>query len=303
MTWLGKILTIVVMLGALVWAYLTIQAFVLRTNWKVERDKYKAAYEEAKAKRQDDYNRYLAGEEALRRQLAYAEARGEGLNAQVKNLSKTAGESAVATAKLQTIFDTSDVAAKQAQANAQGAISEAKAVRTRNIEIEDKAQALILAAENAKGEATLARNAQKLAEAIAGDSAKRIEELTNRVGELRAGGASGGVSPGVLGQLNKPPPPVLPNLRGEVTDVSGDLLTISIGIDAGLAVGTVLDIYRVEGGGRYLGTVRVTDAFNLYAKQAVVKFTPASRLPLERLSATDLPKKGDLVRPPEGPGR
>ena len=69
--------------------------------------------------------------------------------------------------------------------------------------------------------------------------------------------------------------PVLPNLRGEVVDVSGDLLTISIGIDAGLAVGTVLDIYRVEGGARYLGTVRVTDAFNLYPKQAVVKFTPA----------------------------
>ena len=86
-------------------------------------------------------------------------------------------------------------------------------------------------------------------------------------------------------------------MRGEVTDVAGDLVTISVGIDAGIGVGTVLELYRTNGGGRYLGTVKVTDAFNLYSKQAVVKFTPASGLALARLRPEELPRKGDLVRP------
>ena len=87
------------------------------------------------------------------------------------------------------------------------------------------------------------------------------------------------------------------DLRGKVTDGADDLLTIDIGIDAGLAMGSVLGVYRVNGAdSRYLGTVRVTDAFNLYPKQAVVKFTPARKVPLKDLKAEELPKKGDVVR-------
>ena len=51
-------------------------------------------------------------------------------------------------------------------------------------------------------------------------------------------------------------------------------------------------------GRRYLGTVKVTDAFNLYPKQAVVKFTPASGKPLSRLRPEELPHKGDRVHVP-----
>ena len=50
---------------ALVWAFFTVQNYVLRTNWKTEYDKYKAAYKEASAKRQEDYNRHIAAEELL----------------------------------------------------------------------------------------------------------------------------------------------------------------------------------------------------------------------------------------------
>jgi hypothetical protein len=90
---------------------------------------------------------------------------------------------------------------------------------------------------------------------------------------------------------------VLSNLRGEVTDVADDLVTLSIGIDAGLAVGTTLDIYRTEGGPRYLGTVKITNALNLFPKQAIASFTPARNVPFERLRPEERPKKGDEVRP------
>ena len=175
-------------------------------------------------------------------------------------------------------------------------------MRERNALLEDNAVKLIVAAEEARAEMIRARNAEKLAQSIASDNAKKVEDLMAKVTELKATGGGSGASI-VQRTIDKPPPPVLSNLRGEVTDVAGDLLTISIGIDAGLAVGTVLDIYRTEGGGRYLGTVRVTDAFNLYPKQAVVKFTPANAVPLERLRPEELPKKGDLIKPLEGPGR
>ena len=82
-----------------------------------------------------------------------------------------------------------------------------------------------------------------------------------------------------------------------VTDVAGDLVSLSIGIDAGLSVGTTLDIYRHEGGGRYLGTVKVTSALNLFPKNAIVTFIPARNVPFDRLRPEELPKKGDEVRP------
>ena len=59
-----------------------------------------------------------------------------------------------------------------------------------------------------------------------------------------------------------------------------------------------LDVIRLEGGGKYIGTVKVTSALNLFPKQAIVTFIPARNIPLDRLRVEDLPRKGDEVRPP-----
>jgi len=295
MTWLGKILTFVIFVGALVWAYFTVQAYVARTNWKVERDRYKAAYDEARNRRQDDYNRSLAVEDALRRQIAYLEARNGSLSKSVETLSANAKKTSTDVTLLQDVLDKGDNTAVKLQANITALNSELDGLRKRNYLLEDNAVKLTVTTEDAKAEAVRARNSEKLAQSIAAENARRVEELQARVSELRAGGGTGASA--VLRSIDKPPPPVLSNLRGEVLDVAGDLVTISVGIDSGLAVGTALEIYRLEGGGRYLGTVKVTDAFNLYPKQAVVKFTPASGQPLARLRPEELPRKGDLVRP------
>lgn len=296
MTWLGKILTVLVFLGALVWAYFTVNTYVLRTNWKVERDRYKAAYDEARARREDDYKRYLASEDLLRREVAAARTRYEGLSKSVETLSASAKKAGNEMAALQDVIDKGDVAGLKLQANLNQIVAELKNVRERNYKLEDDAVKLVVAAEEARGEMVKARNSEKLAQSIAAENAKRVEELQARVTDLRASEGRGAVPRA----FDKPPPPVLANLRGEVTDVSGDLVTISIGIDSGLAVGTTLEIYRTAPEARYLGTVKVTDAFNLYPKQAVVKFTPASGLPLARLRPEELPKKGDLIRPVNG---
>ena len=67
---------------------------------------------------------------------------------------------------------------------------------------------------------------------------------------------------------------------------------ISLGLDAGVNPGAVLEISRLEGGGKYLGTITVTDS---YPKSAVARFNPKDGKALTRLAPDDLPKPGDRI--------
>ena len=282
MTWLGKILTFVVMIGAVVWAYFTAQAYVTRVNWKTELDRERVARKASDAALLAEQRRHLAKEDLLARQLADTKSRVTGYEEQIAKFDKDAADLAairLADQKRQVEFD-----AKQMERGAD-----------RGEFLENRLVALTLETENAKRDATRANNEAKLALTIADENAKKVEDLQARLATARAGG--GGAGGTALRSFDKPPPPVLANLRGEVTDVAGDLVTLSIGIDSGLAVGTTLDIYRTEGGARYLGTVKVTSALNLFPKSAIVSFTPARNVPIDRLRPEELPKKGDEVRP------
>ena len=75
-------------------------------------------------------------------------------------------------------------------------------------------------------------------------------------------------------------------------DVKDDLVTLGIGIDAGLAGKVWFSMFtaRTEGGGRYLGTIAVTEA--LYPKTAVVKFKPTSGMSLDKLEARRVTQEG-----------
>ena len=92
------------------------------------------------------------------------------------------------------------------------------------------------------------------------------------------------------------------NLRAEVTDAADDLVQLSVGIDAGLEVGAVLDLFRVEEKvERHLGTVTIMSRLNLFPKSAIATFTPARGVLLDRLKPEELPRKGDEVRPKRVP--
>jgi hypothetical protein len=296
MTWLGKIFTMLVFLGALVWAYFTVQAYVTRTNWKVDRDRYKLAYENIRDAREVEYRRNQSNEDSLRRLLLAEQNKVSELDKRVAALSKESDDFKKSYADLQELHNKQIANAVKIDATVNRTLKELQTVRSRNTTLEDLLVRLTIDVENAKRDKVRAENAAKLATAIAEDNAKKVEEQASLIAQLRQlGGGTGNL----LRALDKPPPPVLPGLRGEVERVLGDQLQLSIGIDAGLAPGTVLDLYRTEGGGRYLGTVKVTSATNLYPKQAIVTFTPARGVPLERLRPEELPKKGDLVSPPE----
>ena len=167
---------------------------------------------------------------------------------------------------------------------------ELDAARKRIVELEANNKKLTLQLEEVRKQLLQAQNAEKQARKEVQAQAKKFEDLFAKLAEKRFGEPE-------HPPLPRPEPPLLPaDLHGKVTDVSGDLAIIDIGIDAGLRVGTELDVYRPDGKKR-LGTVKVTDAFNIYPKQAVVKFTPARKVGLRDLKPDELPRKGDVVRP------
>ena len=125
--------------------------------------------------------------------------------------------------------------------------------------------------------------------AISQRQARLIEELRARLAEEKFAAPKYLPLPPVI------PPLLTPYLRGKVLDVAGDFLTIDIGIDAGLTVGRELELDRGDGT-KTIGTVKVTDTFNLYPKQAVVRFYPSRKVALRDLKPDELPKKGDRVR-------
>jgi hypothetical protein len=306
MTWLGKILTFVVMVMAVVTMFFTAQAFVTRTAWQARADDATAKLKQSEDLRRQEERRHQAEVDALRRQaglyltqLEGPDGKG-GLKDQNRTLAGAVEAVRAETEKLQKNYAAVDVAAVQQGTNLTATVAELRANRDQVAELQDKAVGLQLATELARREATKATNAARQSQAVADDYAKRVDDLQARVAELRARLGAGGGG-GALGALDKPPPPLLENARGEVTEVVGDLLVVSIGIDSGLAVNTTLQVSRADG--TYLGTAKVADAQGLFPKQAIVVFTPARKdVPLDRQPPAALPRKGDLVRP-AAPGR
>lgn len=77
------------------------------------------------------------------------------------------------------------------------------------------------------------------------------------------------------------------------TDLDGDLLGVSVGLDAGLAVGKKLDVYRDGDEVRLiLGTLTVKA---VEPKRATGQFTSASGTAVAKLSNNARPRKGDTV--------
>lgn len=291
MSLLGKILTFVVLIAACVWAYFTVNAYATRTNWKVRADAYEKAFKESEAARDKEFREYQANKEALVRMHAAEQSRANGLDVALADLSAAGRKADAEYKKLEEDYRNADVTAKILQANVTTTLDELAENRKRLNVLEDERVRLVLAKEIADREKLTAQNDAKLARAIADENARKVETLAALVTELRQTGGSGVAS--VERSLTKPPAPLPENIRGHVTGVSGDFVTISIGIDAGLEPGSRLDVYRESGDAKYLGTLIVTKS--IYPKQAVAEFKPARSVPISQLRPDELPRKDDTV--------
>lgn len=302
MTWLGKILVFVVLILALAWMWLTATDYATRVNWKAQRDMYKKSFDEAVAARESDYRRHQAELESSLRKLDSAEKELIARKSELDTLAKANRDNKAELDRLITAAATADAQVVKLQTSLQASLKELDTVRDRNNKLEVDRQELTITREQARRDELAARNEAKLQRTIAEDRARDNDDLRAQNAQLRA---TGGDNPQRIVQrsVERGPPPVPENLRGTVTAYdrarADDLVEISLGLDAGLGFGSELDIYRLEGGGKHLGTVVV---INVYAKKAVARFKPASGLPIRRLRPDELPKVGDIVSPLSGNG-
>ncbi|HUR53588.1 MAG TPA: hypothetical protein VMZ71_05635 [Gemmataceae bacterium] len=294
MTWLGKILAMLVMLLSLVWMYFTVNVYVTRTNWKTQRDMYKKGYDEAIAARESEYRVHQSADDAYARKMSALKTEADGLKAQYDTLMKANADNVASMKALATVIEQSDIKATQLQISLDSAIKEADAIRVRAVKLEEERIQLALKKEQAEKERLEAQNDLKLAVSRQEDAERRAERFQADLKELLAQGGGGG---GLLGRapLGKDGGPApAEGTRGTVTKVDGDFVQLSIGIDAGLRAGMTLDLIRIETG-KYLGTVTVQNT-GLEPKRAVATFKPADTLrPINRLRPDELPKVGDQV--------
>lgn len=291
MTWLGKILTVMVLLLALCWMWLTALTFATRTNWKTSSDKYKVALEDSESQRQREYAASQSKIADLNSQLAEARKSAETSSERAAELARALDSNQKDYYQVTSKIEKGDVEAVTLAANLKAAQDELDEARKRSAKLEDERKDLSILLQ-------LARNTQSAAEADARqarsreeDAYKRIDFLTLQVNELKQRAGSGGFA-GPGGPLDGGPTPVPEGARGTVTAYDGGLVVISIGLDAGLSQNSELQISRLTGGGKYIGTVLVTD---LYPKYAVAKFKPPFPKRIDQLKPDELPKAGDRV--------
>lgn len=282
MTALGKTLTVFIFLLSLVWCWLTVNAYATRMNWVTHA---KTAQQHA----QTALDRAREMEQSHSELLRVSEA-------QAKKLADTLAERDATIAKLQT-----DNAAIKAQFDRKLAAEKADENRIALIEkniqsVLQQLDALKINKDNIEGkliDATRSEQAAKndaLQQKLEAESLRarnetvelQIAQLQEQMRDLRLG--RGGSAPG-----GGPVVPVPAGIRATVKSISADgFITISLGADAGLVKGAVLDVARLSTT-KYLGKLRLS---LVDPKEAVGVFESAFGA---RATGENLPKVGDLV--------
>jgi multidrug efflux pump subunit AcrA (membrane-fusion protein) len=291
MTWLGKTLAVAAAVLALVWMWLTASAYATRTNWKAVADQYKEAYTKARDAREAEYRVYQAELEGVRKQAAAEQSLAAARAAQVNDLRASTNDYTAQIGNLNAALQKSDVDAKQLQTSLQAAQDQLRGTRERADALQEEKVQLVAKAEQAKKDQLQAEIATRAAESERQVALGQVDTLRSQLDDIRNRGGRLGGAP-LPGQAAVVPPPE--RLRGTVTEVDKNgYVTISVGLDAGLATGQTLDLSR-EAAGKYLGRLKVT---RVYPKEAVAQFLPAdaTRTPAQ-LRPDDLPKKGDTVK-------
>jgi hypothetical protein len=277
MTALGKTLTVFVFLLSLAWCWLTVNAYVTRANWQAQAAAYKKTAEDA-------VSRANAIKNAFDKTVASSDGQISKYALEIDRLNNKLTELVSQMAKITTNFEQLELGNKVAEDN--------KAKLEKNLEaISKQLDQLKISRDDLENKYVIAQRSEQdsknfaLSMKLESDAFKnrnetleqQMQQLQSTLQDLKLGRTG-------LGSAQIIPVPA--GLRGSVTAVSGELITISLGADAGLMKGAIVDLGR---GDQYLGQVRISD---LEPKRAVGTFTPVGG---GRPNVNNLPKVGDNV--------
>lgn len=293
MSWLGKILAVLVLLLALVWMWFTVSVFAARTNWKAQAENYKKAQAEAVGARETEYRTYLAEKDALARQLKSAQALADGLNTQVAKLKEDVEKNGEQIKQINATTDKRDAQLSEHQALLAGERGRADKLAQRVNSLEDeKVKQTIVTEQSIKDKQQAETQArQAIQDKI--NAEKKLEEVSNLLADAKANGFTGGGGSGGFSLFTPRPVPIKEGTRGTVEAYRDGSVQFTLGIDHGVTNGATLDVYRTGADARYLGTIVVDTA---RPQTSVGTFRPADpRRPLRSLRDEEKPKVGDRV--------
>ena len=287
MTAIGKMLLFLVLILSLVWNFLTVSAYVARTNWRAE------------AKRsQDDAQKMQDAAQKMKTLLdAERESAADALRAVRQERDNLRLEVKTLQANQDTLSAQYSTAFVEGTKRAASAVGLQENINKLQLQVRDL-DAAVKAKDTAVTELTLARDKALVdannARLTAAGLAKQNENLQDRLLKAQSDAeetkryGTAGAAPGTR-------TPAAPDgFRGTVTEYAkaDRKVALTPGLDSGLQKGTTLTVARLTGGGKYLGTVTVT---LVNPKEAVGTFRPAATT-LPR-SADDLPMPGDVLTP------
>ena len=250
MTYVGKILVILIMAMSLVFLGVSVAAFVTATNWK-----------EATASREKDLKKVqgqLSTRDAEKKdaEAKLAAAQAEFAATSKKDQDTIAGQ-ASDIAKAQSEITQIRTAQTDAQANAALAVAEAQARTGEMTKLRDQLSASIESGNKLKIEQT-EKNVQILTlqrqlEATERSAKSLRENLAKALTRLRQLGDSTNLTSISASEIPS-------DVEGKVlkVDARNKSMELSIGADDGVFVGMELYLFRTEPMAEYLGKVKVT---------------------------------------------
>ena len=254
MTFVGKILVILIMAFSLVFLGVSTVVFTTATNWKAKADNQKTEITKLQGRLNDldarvkdaqgkldtarqEHSTLVSQKESRIKELDKAvadatdqmvQARGQ-LEVAQKNAQVSLAEATARKGEIDTLNETLGKA--QGQANQ---------FNTQNIDLTDRIRVL------EREKATAEQNAK---------------DLRNTTAKVLAWAREKGMSPGNLDQFD--PNSVPPEVDGRVNQVNiqNNSMEISIGSNDGIAVGQQLYLFRTKPVNKYLGKVRIVSVY------------------------------------------
>jgi len=253
MTFVGKILVIVIMVFAVLFLGLSVVVFTTETNWKLEANKHKTEI----GKLQEKVTR-AKGEADASAQLA-ANAKGEAdkavANAKAQNdrLQQEIDQRAREIQDVREKVGTAQENVRSAQQETEARTKEAVALRDLLKKVQNEADALKLRQTELNQEILTLKRQIEVAQGNNKDLRERVAILQTAVRKAGLNVDSvmrGGLQPTVARN----------DVEGEVTkvDTRNRTIEISVGSDDGLNEGNELEIYRYTPTPDYLGRLRIT---------------------------------------------
>jgi len=249
MTYIGRILVIVIMAFSLIFLGISSVVFTTAKNWKTETEAQKKKVSELTTKLNDAQ----AGVDAAQKELATAKASYEAQTKQLNDRIKLLEDE---NRRAQDQITTARGLVFTAEMNAKTALDEVEARRKETYELRELKSAVEKQANEFKLRQAELNDRIRELERILETATKNNADLRERVAKfsslLRQNGLSDDISQ--IKGLESPPPVV-----GEVrkVDPSNRRVEISIGSDDGLVAGHELYLFRTAPRPEYLGKITI----------------------------------------------